>query len=417
MIGQGTTWASKGLSVSVALSLILVFGVACGSQSTTTTGGRVTTPIKIGIALSLSGDFADDGKALEQGYQLWADEVNAHGGLLGRQVKLDIVDDASNPDQVQISYQKLITAEKVDLIFGPFSTQQTKPASLVASQYGYAMLEGSGGGPSVFNRGLHNVFDVSLPVVNDLVSFAHYLLALPVSKRPTTAAYITEDDPFTQPQVDRAREVLEQGGVKTLSSQVYPSGGSNYNLIADTVAISHAQVVVCGTELPDSSAFIKHFELLHYNPRMLVATAGPDQGHAFLKAIGGSESAEGIFFPNGWYPQLKTPGNTDMIKAYLARYKGTSDEISADIAEAYSVGQVAFQATTKIKSLDNAKLLAELHSGDTFQSVQGPVKFDATGQNILAQAYLFQWQKGTVIPVYPASVALVAPEFPKPNWP
>jgi branched-chain amino acid transport system substrate-binding protein len=279
------------------------------------------------------------------------------------------------------------------------------------------MLEGAGGGPSVFTRGLHNVFDVSLSVANNLVSFAQYVRSLPASKRPLTAAYATEDDPFTQPQVDYTRVLLEQAGVKTLSFQIYPAETSNYNLIADTMAISHAQIVVCGTELPDSSAFIKRFKLLHYNPRILVATAGPDQGDAFLKAIGGTASAEGIFFPNGWYPQLKTTGNADMIKAYLAKYKGTPEEVSADIAEAYSVGQVAFQAITKIKSLDKAKLLAELHSGDTFQSVQGPVKFDAIGQNSMALAYLFQWRKGTVIPVYPASVALAAPEFPKPNWP
>jgi branched-chain amino acid transport system substrate-binding protein len=406
---------SKG--VSLALSLILVFCGACGSQSTTTEG-QATTPIKIGIALSLSGDFAADGRAFEQGYQLWADEINAHGGLLGRQVKLNIVDDGSSPDTVQLAYQKLITGDKVDLVFGPFSTQQTKPASLVASQYGYAMLEGAGGGPSVFNRGLHNVFDVSLPVANALVSFTHYLLSLPVSKRPTTAAYATEDDPFTQPQVERARVLLEQGGMKTLSFQTYAlSTTTNYNVIADTIAISHAQVVVWGTELPDSSAFIEHFKLLHYNPRMLIATAGPDQGNVFLKAIGGAATAEGILFPNAWYPQLKVPGNAEMIKAYLAKYKGTPDEISADIAEAYSVGQVTFQAVTKIKGLDNAKLLTELHSGATFQSVQGPVKFDATGQNILAQAYLSQWQRGAYLPVYPPSAAMATPEFPKPNWP
>jgi branched-chain amino acid transport system substrate-binding protein len=62
-------------------------------------------------------------------------------------------------------------------------------------------------------------------------------------------------------------------------------------------------------------------------------------------------------------------------------------------------------------------LIAELHSGDTFQSVQGDVKFDATGQNILATGYLFQWQQGSLISVYPPSQATKPPEFPKPNWP
>lgn len=412
-----STMMRKRLPVFVALALMVSFCVACGSEvAATGPGNQQTAPIKIGISLSLSGDFSADGRAFVQGYQLWANDVNTHGGLLGRRVILDIVSDASSPDQVQANYRKLITVDKVDLLFGPYSTLLTKPASLVANNYGYALIEGAGGGPSVFDRGLHNVFDVSLPVASNLVSFAQYILSLPISQRPRTAAYATEDDPFTQPQIDLARLMLEQGGVKTVSYQVYPAQTTNYTPIADTVVVSGAQLGVFGTQLPDISAFIGRFKQLHYNPKMIVATAGPDQGSAFLKAIGGTTSAEGILVPNGWYPQAKNYGNAEMVKAYLASYGSTADQMSADVAEAYAVGQVAYQAITKMKSFDQAKLMAELHAGGTFQSVQGPVKFDDTGQNIAAQAYLFQWQKGVFLPVYPVSVALASLEFPKPNW-
>jgi ABC-type branched-subunit amino acid transport system substrate-binding protein len=86
------------------------------------------------------------------------------------------------------------------------------------------------------------------------------------------------------------------------------------------------------------------------------------------------------------------------------------------VPEAYSVGQVVQQAVTQNQSLDNAKLIQTLHSG-TFDSVQGKVKFDSTGQNTMATAYQFQWQSGNLVPVYPAAVAKTQPEFPKPNWP
>ncbi len=375
-------------------------------------------PIKIGISLSLSGDFSADGQAFQQGYQLWADAINAKGGLLGRQVTLDIVSDASSPDQVQTNYQKLITVDKVDLTFGPFSTLLTKPSSVVANRYGYALVEGAGGGPSVFTQGLNNVFDVSLPVANNLTSFVQYIQSLPASQRPTTAAYATEDDPFTQPQVDLAKSQLEAAGIKTASYQVYPAETTDFNPIADKMIASNAQIVVVGTLLPDVTAFIQRFKQQHYNPQAFIATAGPDQGDQFLKAIGGAASAEAIMVPNGWYPESNNPGTADMVKAYIAKYGGTPDGISSDVAEAYSVGQVVAQAVTKTGSLDNAKLIAELHSGDTFQSVQGDVKFDSTGQNVAALAYLFQWQKGSLVPVYPPSAqGAVAPEFPKPNWP
>ncbi len=374
-------------------------------------------PIKIGISLSLSGDFSSDGQAFQQGYQLWADTVNASGGLLGRQVTLDIVSDASSPDQVQTNYQKLITVDKVDLVFGPFSSLLTKPASVVADRYGYAMVEGAGGAPSVFNRGLKNVFDVSLPILTNLDSFTDYILALPAGQRPTSVAYATEDDPFTQPQVDRAKELFEKAGLKTASYQVYPAETTDFNPIADKLIASKAQVVVVGTFLPDLTAFIQRFKQQHYNPQAMIATNGPDLGDNFLKAIGGAPSAEGIMVANGWYATANNPGNADFVKAYIAKYGGTADGINGDAAEGYSVGQVVQQVVEKIQSLDNAKIIAELHSGDTFTCIQGPVKFDDVGENIAAKAFLFQWQQGKYIPVYPASAAAAAAEFPKPNWP
>jgi len=110
-------------AVVIALAALMAF-TACGTSSTQT-GSK--SPIVIGASLSTSGDFADDGKAFQQGYELWADQVNAHGGLLGRQVKLDIVADNSTPDQVTTNYQKLITVDKVDLTIGPYSSLLTKP--------------------------------------------------------------------------------------------------------------------------------------------------------------------------------------------------------------------------------------------------------------------------------------------------
>ena len=137
---------------------------ACGGSSNSSGSGASTgssgKPLTIGISLSASGDFSDPGNAAKRGYQLWADTVNAHGGVLGRKVKLKIVDDASSPNQVVTNYQNLITRDKVDLVFGPFSTLLTAPAGKVVDRYGYAFPEPAGGGPSVFAEKLHNTFFV-----------------------------------------------------------------------------------------------------------------------------------------------------------------------------------------------------------------------------------------------------------------
>ncbi len=413
MIGRGSKRIHRLFSSLGILASLMLLLAGCGSSGTTSTNN---SPINIGISLSLSGDFSADGQAFQQGYQLWADYTNAHGGLLGRQVKLTILSDASDPQQVTTNYQTLINTDHVDLVFGPFSTLLTKPASVVANRYGYAMVEGAGGGPSVFQQGLNNVFDVSLPVANNLVAFANYISNLPAGQRPTTAAYATEDDPFTQPQVDTARGIMEKAGIQTVYNNVYPAETTDYTPIADGIIASKAQVVVTGTLLPDISAFIQDFKQQHYNPQALIATAGPDQGTQFLNNIGGAGFAEGVLVPNGWWPDLNAPQNATMVQAYLAKYGGDKSGISSDVAEAWSVGQVVAQAVTQNNSLDQTKLIATLHTG-TFQSCQGPVKFDSTGQNTLAQGYLFQWQNGQFIPVYPANVATATIQFPKANWP
>lgn len=408
----------KALESASLLLVALFLFCACGGTSTSTGTNQPKTPIKIGVSLSLTGDFSADGQAFQQGYQLWANTVNKNGGILGRKVQLDILSDASSTTQVVTNYQKLITVDHCDIVFGPFSSLLTKPASVVANRYNYAFLEGAGGGPSVFTQGLHNLFDVSAPVANLLVSFAQYIQSLPASERPATAAYATQDDPFTQPQVDTAKSYLEQAGIKTVSYQVYPSETTDYTPIAQKMIASKADVIVTGTLLPDIVAYIQAFKQQHYNPKAIIATAGPDQGAQFTKAIGGANDAEGVFVPNGgWYPSINTFQNAQMVKDYLAQYGGTADNISSDVAEAFAVGQTFDQAATKINSIDNTKLIAELHSGDTFQTVQGPVKFDSTGQNTLATGYLFQWQKGALVSVYPASQATNTPEYPKPNWP
>ncbi len=300
MFGRYSTRIHRVLSSLGILGCLGLTLAACGPATTTSAN---KTPIKIGISLSLSGDFASDGEGFQQGYTLWANYVNAHGGLLGRQVTLDIVSDNSDPQQVATNYQKLITVDKCDLVFGPFSTLLTKPASVVAARYGYAMVEGAGGGPSVFTRGLNNIFDVSLPVQNNLDTVAGLIASMPADQRPKTVAYATEDDPFTQPQVDRLKGLLESAGLKTVYYKVYPAETTDYQPMALGMINSKADLVIAGTHLPDITAFIQDFRQQHYSPKMLVATAGPDQGSQFSDAVGAGNT-EGIMVPNGWYPRL-----------------------------------------------------------------------------------------------------------------
>jgi branched-chain amino acid transport system substrate-binding protein len=393
------------------LAGLVLLTTACSGGS----GSSGTGPILIGVSVSLSGDFSSDGKAIEQGYDLWAADVNATGGLLGRKVQMKYVDDASSAQQVVTNYQNLISVDHVDLTFGPYSSLLTIPSSEVAARYGYAFPEPAGGGPQVFGRGLRNVFFVQpAAVVDNLVSYTRWLLSLPLAQRPRSAAYATQDDPFTQPQVDTARSRLEAAGVGTAYYRVYPAETPDSSPIALAVAHTGADAVILGTQLPDAIAFVKTFQQQRYSPRSLVETAGPDQGSQFSDKVG-RDAAEAILVPAGWWPDAKTPGNDHFVTAFLARYGGDAGSMSADSAEAYSVGQVVQQGAGRINTIANAKLIDALHHG-TYQTVQGPLAFDASGKPT-GQSFLVQWQGGRAVPVYPPAIAVARPEYPKPDWP
>ncbi len=409
--------ATAGLVAGVSALLAACGGSNSSSSSGGTAGSKSASPITIGTSLSLSGDFAADGQAFQKGYELWVHDQNAKGGLLGHPIKLDVLSDASSPAQVVTNYQRLIGSDHVALAFGPFSTLLTAPSARVAARYGYAFVEGAGGAPAVFTEGLHNVFDVSIPVKLNLVTWAQWIAALPASQRPKTAAYATVNDPFTQPQIPEAQSILQSAGVKTVYSKVFPAEAADYTPIAGQVASTHADAFVLGSvDVPTVSAFVHAFIQQHYEPKAFIATSGPDQGSTFVKAVGaGNEN--GIMVPNGWYPGFKKADSEQMVKEYIAQYGGSASGVNADVAEAYSVGQVIAEAVAATHSLDNSKIIAYLHSGVTLDSVQGPVKFDSLGENTAQKTLTFQWQNGNLVQSLPSTASgSTAPTYPKPAW-
>jgi branched-chain amino acid transport system substrate-binding protein len=421
-------FSRNALALSAAATLSVGVLAACSSSSSSTASTTPATsatadkaPIIIGASLSLTGDFSADGLNYEHGYELWAHDVNAAGGILGRQVTLKILNDNSSPTQVATNYTTLISADHVDLTFGPFSSLLTTPADSVVAHYGYAFVEGAGGAPAVFqspaNAADHNIFDVSLPIKDEMVPFVNYIASLPASQRPKTAAYPMADDPFADPPVQLAQSMLQALGVKTVYSKIFPEEVADYKAPADQVAASGAQIVVLGsTDVPTVSAFMQAFEQQHYNPKLFIAAAGPDQGASFTSVVG-KANATGMMVPDGWYPGFADAASQALVKEYVAKYGGTASSMSSDVAEAYSVGQVMEQAIKATGGTDNAKIIAYLHSGAVLTSVQGPVKFDSLGANGESDAFVFQWQNDVFDQVLPASAAgSVAILATKPNW-
>jgi branched-chain amino acid transport system substrate-binding protein len=408
---------------SLTAAVLVVAAAACTSSSTSSnlTSPNTKAPILIGASLSFTGDFSADGQAFRQGYELWASDVNSHGGLLGRPVKLVILNDGSSPTTVVSNYQKLISVDHVNLTFGPFSSLLTAPAANTTARYRYALIMGAGTTNDVFhlksNELVHNVFSPSLPVQDYLVPFANWIKSLPPGKRPTSAAYPMADDPFADPPVQVAQHILQRAGIRTVYSKIFPAEVSAYKGPADQVAALHPQMVVLGSpDVPTVAAFMRAFEQQHYNPKVFIAASGPDGGTAFIDAVG-EGNATGMMVPNGWYGEYANALSHVMVQDYIAKYGGDASTINTDVAEAYSVGEVAAYAVTATHSTDNAKIIHYLHSGVTLNTVQGPAQFTSLGANPKPAAFIFQWQNGhynQVLPVgAPGSAKII---FPKPNW-
>jgi branched-chain amino acid transport system substrate-binding protein len=414
---HGTRFLSL-TAVAAAAAIVLA---ACSSSNSTGGGstGTSKSPILIGTSLSLTGDFSVDGQAFERGYNLWVQNINKSGGLDGHKVTLKVLNDNSDPATVTTNYTQLINGDHAAFVFGPFSTLLTSSAAPVAARSHYAFIEGAGGGPLVFQLKLPNLFAVSPVVADQLIPFAQWVAALPASQRPKTAAYPMVTDPFAVPMVQNAQKILQAAGIKTVYSKIFPAENPAYKAGADQMAALKPDMVVVGSpDVPGVQAIMQALMQQHFTPKILAASAGPDQGAAFLSAIGGSKNATGTMVPNGWYPGFQNPLSEAFVKDYNAKYGGTPADINADAAEAYSVGETLAAAVAANKSLSNTKVITYLHSGVTIQTVQGPAKFNSIGENVVAKHFIFQWQKAaTFVQVLPAGATGSVPIVnPKPAW-
>jgi branched-chain amino acid transport system substrate-binding protein len=390
------------VAVTAASAAVAACGLSSASNNTLLAGPS-GTPITVGISLPLSGPqqaqgFAPDGQACKKGYELWASDVNSHGGLLGRPVKLIILNDGGDPKTDGNNYRKLITQDHVNLTLAPFSSLLVSSpggAAQVTEQYHYALMAGSAGAPAVYLLHDYDLFSTNVPAADQMKPFAEWLLAQP--GHPLRAAYPEVDDPFADPPVDTARGILSKAGVKTVYAKTYNANIKTPALMqqAKAVASTHPGVVFLGSiAVSTVQAFMAEFQKVGFTPKYFIASSGPDQGSNFLSAVG-TGSAVGAMVPNGWSGAFQYALSHVMVQNYIAQYGGTAADINADVAESYSAGQVAAAAVQATQSLDQQNIIGWLHA-HTVQTVLGPVTFNKDGQNthIGNQALIFQWQPG-----------------------
>jgi len=385
---------------------------ACG-QKPSEQAATTTKPIVVGISLPLTGDFSQPGGEAKRGYEVWQKMANANGGVLGRQIELKIADDASNQDTVVADYTKLITQDKVDLLLGTFSSLLNYPASAVAEKNGKVYVEPAGGAPLMFARGFKYLFfaqPATAPHQADV--FVDWVRSLPATERPKTAAYPSQDDPFTTPVIDSMQKQLEGLGVKTVYSSVYPADTTNFQTIASKMANQRPDLIAQGAVFEDGVGLVRSLKQLSYSPKMLFQTSAPSNASQYSDAVGVANT-EGVFYTVSWNEKATTPLNAEFVAAYKEAYGGSSP--AEDAADAFAAAQVLQAATTTVGSLDQNKIRDWLHA-NTAQTILGPLSWTAKGEP-KGKFLLAQWQSGKVEVVGPPDVATTKNIVnPKPGW-
>src|SRR6266545_817227 len=228
--------------VAWAVAALVLIGSACsGGDGDGQATGETKEPIVIGASLPLTGEFSQPGGAAKRGYDVWVELVNEKGGILGRPVRLTVLDDASEQNTVVADYNRLITRDKVDLLLGTFSSLLNLPASAVAERNRMLYVEPAGGAPALFERGFRYLFfaqQATAPHQADV--FVDWINSLPAGQQPKTAAYPTQDDPVAkgavfEDGVGLVRSLVKVGfSPQTLFQTSAPSNSDQYVLFDDT---------------------------------------------------------------------------------------------------------------------------------------------------------------------------------------
>jgi branched-chain amino acid transport system substrate-binding protein len=384
-------WSVCGKSRAVAMLLVAAALIL-------PTMAKAADPIRIGLSVALTGGVAPIGKQVLTGLQIWRDDVNAKGGLLGRPVELVFYDDQSNPGNVPQLYTKLIEVDKVDLLIGPYATNMVAPAIPVLMQFKKTTI---GILANAANSKLHYDQYFSMlptgPEPQKAFADGFFQLAAAQKPRPKTVAIIAADAEFAQNAADGARQSIKEiGGFETVLDQKYPPSTTDYSPVMHAVQALNPDIVFVAAYPPDSVGIIRAANEVGLAPKMF--------GGAFIGLLVSPIKAQlgplangivnnEIFLPAS---SLVFPGTNDLMTKYRAAAQGAGiDPFGwAFPPLAYAAGQVLAQAVEGAKSLDQITLAGYMHS-HSFSTVVGDIKFGKDGEWAKSRVFFTQFQHVT----------------------
>jgi branched-chain amino acid transport system substrate-binding protein len=350
--------------------------------------------ITIGMTQSQTGAMSVGSLAQQRGAELWRDEVNAAGGINagGKSYKVRFVtyDDQSMPSRVQQFYARLINQDKVQFLFGPYSSDLTAPAAAIAQQNGKIFLDAGGSDAQPFAPGNKYLFQV-------ITSADHYLastvLAL-ASKNPhAKIAMAYSDDPFSKAVMAAAGPVASLVGLQVVMNESYPLSTTDFAPIVGRIVASKADAFLGGGHFPDGAALARGMYDQKADLKWVSILVAPgDQKFGDL-----GPAAMGVTVPSQWETQVSFkpqfgPKTMDFVNAFQAKYKIAPDYHAA---QGYTGGAVLQYAIQQAGSVDTEAVVAALNALDV-TTFFGHIKFATDpqrhGLQVAHEMVLAQWQ-------------------------
>jgi len=361
-------------------------------------------PIRIGGSLASTGKYAPLAEMVSLGLQLWAKETNANGGILGRPVELLIYDDQSNPAVAKKIYEKLILEDKVDLVFGPYSSVITTEIVKVTEKHGYSVLASGATSDKLWQQGYTHLFGVYIPASRYSYGFLKLLLQHGIER----VAIVSADDMFSTTVAKGAKKWADRLGLTVTLQEKFKKGSKDLDGLAARIKDSDAEAIIVGGHFHESIDMRRALANIDWYPRAYFATLGPalQKYHDTLQ-----EKAQYSFTLSNWEEEgVQFPGSKEFATSFKQEY-GKKPPYQA--AAGYSVGQILQTAIAQTGSLDKQKLRDALSALDTL-TVLGRYGVDSTGQQIRNFALITQWQDSKLVVVGPQnlkSINAVAPVF------
>lgn len=391
------------LAAAVAALALLLTACAGSEDDATGSAGDSKKPIVVGGSLGLTGTYSASSVGYKAAYEYWADQVNADGGLLGRQVKLKIYDDESNPTTAQQLYQRLINEDKADLLLAPYSTAVGGAIVPITERAGKVLFDAGFVSQDLHAKSKMLVSSWPYQEPQYPKPFFEYLKTLPADQKPATLAVVTAQNPFTlvardgYQGTDGVLNLAKDAGIKVVFNQEYDQTATDLTSLVQKAKSSGAEAFVA-LSLPNDAALIaKTVAQVGYKPEVYCSCGSqvttlpnwPDLGAA----------GENIFGTTTAWPTQDNAGLKELA-AKMKEVLGT-DTLPAYAAGGYGILQVMQQAVEGTKSLDQQKIRDYIGS-HTFKTAVGDLTYNPDG-TLKFGALLLQYQQGGNQVIWPDS--------------